>query len=70
MISSFENSISCPHLILNTTHNMKLIAITVEGKVISWISKDFLARHVMLIQINDRSHDFNKGEHNAGHNRM
>ena len=70
MISSFESSIYCPHSILNTTHNMKLIAIAVEGKVTSWILKDFLAQHVMLIQINNRSHDFNKGEHNAGHNQM
>ena len=47
---------------------MKLIAIILEGKVISSILKDFLARHVMLIQINNRSRDFNKGEHDAGHN--
>ena len=69
MISSFESSISCPHSILDTTHKMKLIAITLKGKVIPLILKDFLARHVMLIQINNRSRDFNKGEHDAGHNR-
>ena len=69
MISSFESSISCPCSILDTTYKMKLITITLEGKVISSILKDFLARYVMLIQINNRSRDFNKGEHNAGHNR-
>ena len=69
MISSFESSISCPHLIFDATLEMKLIAITREGKVISSILKDFLARHVMLIQINNRSRDFKKGEHDAGHNR-
>ena len=47
---------------------MKLIAITLEGKVVSSILKDFLAWHMMLIQINNRSRDFNKGEHDAGHN--
>ena len=34
------------------------------------ILKDFLARHVMLIQINNRSRDCNKGERDAGHNRV
>ena len=48
---------------------MKLIAITLEGKMLSSILKDFLAQHVMLILINNRSRDCNKGEHNAGHNR-
>ena len=69
MISSFESSISYPHLILDIRLEMKLIAITREGKVISLILKDFLARHVMLIQINNRSRDFNKREYDAGNNR-
>ena len=41
-------------------------------KVISSIFKDFLVWHVMLVQLNNRSRDFNKGntmlgviEHNA-----
>ena len=69
VISSFESSISCTCSILDTTLEMKLIAITLEGQMISSILKDFLARHVMLIQINNRSRDCNKGEHDAGHNR-
>ena len=43
------------------------MAIILEGKAISSILKDFFAWHVPTIQINNRSHDFNKGEHNAGH---
>ena len=69
VISSFESSISCTCSILDTTLETKLIAITLEGKMISSILKDFLARHVMLIQINNRSRDCNIGEHDAGHNR-
>ena len=45
------------------------MAIILEGKAISSILKDFLAWHVLPIQINNRSHDFNKGEHDAGHDR-
>ena len=67
--SSFESSISCTCSILDTTLEKKLIAITLEGKMISSILKDFLARHMMLIQINNRLRDCNKGEHDAGHNR-
>ena len=69
MISSFESSISCTCSILDTTLETKLIAITLEGKMVFSILKDFLTRHVMLIQINNRSRDLNKGEHDAGHNR-
>ena len=69
MISLFKSSISCPHSILNKTHEIKLIAITLEGKVIPSILKDFLARDMMLIQINNKLRHFNKGEHDAGHNR-
>ena len=69
VISSFESFISCTCSILDTTLETKLIAITLEGQMISSILKDFLARHVMLIQISNRSCDCNKGEHNAGHNR-
>ena len=46
---------------------MKPMAIILEGKVMSSILKDFLAWHVPAIQINNRSRDFNKGEHDAGH---
>ena len=46
--------------ILDTTLETKLIAITLEGKMLSSILKDFLTRHVMLIQINNRSHDCNE----------
>ena len=64
MISSSESSNSCTCSILDTTLEIlletKLIAITLEGKMISLISKDFLARHVMLIQINNRLGDCNK----------
>ena len=52
IISSFESSISCPCSILDTTYEMKLIAITLEEKVLSSILKDFFAWHVMLIQKN------------------
>ena len=45
------------------------MAILPEGKVVFSILKDFLAWHVPLIQINNRSRDFNKGEHDAGHDR-
>ena len=45
------------------------MAIILEGKTISSILKDFLAWHVLLIQINNRSRDFNKEEHDAGHDR-
>ena len=69
VISSFESSISCTCSILDKTLETKLIAITLEGKMIYSILKDFLARHVILIQINNRSCDCNKGQHDAGHNR-
>ena len=45
------------------------MAIIVEGKAKSSIFKDFLAWHVMPIQINSRLRDFNKGDHDAGHDR-
>ena len=45
---------------LDTTHERKTMVITPEGKGISSIFKDLLAWHVMLIQINNRSRDFNK----------
>ena len=44
------------------------MAILLEGKVVSSILKDFLVWHVPPIQINNRSRDFNKEEHDAGHN--
>ena len=46
------------------------MTILLEGKAISLILilKDFLDWHVLLIQIN-RLCDFNKGEHDAGHDR-
>ena len=43
------------------------MVIILEGKAISSILKDFLAWHVLPIQINNGSRDFNKGEHDAGH---
>ena len=46
---------------------MKPMAIILEGKVVSSILKDFLAWHVLLIKINNRSRDFNKGEYDAVH---
>ena len=45
------------------------MAIILEGKAISSILKDFLTWHVLPIQINNRSSDFNKGEHDVGHDR-
>ena len=60
-ISLLQSSISYPYSMLDTTHEWKTMAITIQGKVISSIFKDFLAWHVMLIQINNRPHDFNKG---------
>ena len=68
-IYSLQSLVSCPYSILNTTHEMKPIAIILEGKPISSILKDFLAWHVLPIQINNRSRDFNKGELDAGHDR-
>ena len=65
-ISLLQSLISCPYSILDTTRKMKPMAIILEGKAISFL-KDFLAWHVLPIQINNRSRDFNKGEHNAGH---
>ena len=68
MIFLLESSVSYTCLILDKTLETKLIAITLEGKMISLILKDFLAWYVILIQINNRSCDCNKREHNAGHN--
>ena len=52
---------------LDTTCEMKPMVIILEGKAISSILKGFLAWHVLLIQINNRLRDFNKGEHDVGH---
>ena len=41
------------------------MAITREGKVTPSILKDFLVWHMMLIKINNRSRDYNKGEQDA-----
>ena len=51
---------------LDTTRERKTMVITLEGKVISSIFKGFLAWHVMLIQINNRSRDFNKDNTTLG----
>ena len=64
VISSLQSFISCPYLILDIAHKMKLKAIILEGK--SDISN--LERFSCLAHnVNSRSCDFNKGEHNAGH---
>ena len=36
-------------------HKMRLMIITLQDKVILWICNDFIAGHVMLIQINNGS---------------
>ena len=41
-ISSLQSLFSCPYLILDTTHEMKPMAIILERKEISSILKDFL----------------------------
>ena len=40
---------------------MELIAVTYKGKVIHLTLKDFLAQYIILIQIDNRLHDYNKG---------
>ena len=67
VISSLQSFISCPYLILDKSLKMKPMAIILEEKATSSISKDFLAWDMMVIQINNISHNFNKRDYDARH---
>ena len=51
---------------LSKTQETELTTLPHEGLRIHLTMKDFLAWHVMLIQINNRSCNCSKEEHNAG----
>ena len=49
-------------------HETELTAVTHVGYKIHSTTKIFFVWHVILIQINNRLRDCNKGEHDAGQN--
>ena len=59
MVSSFQSSTSWSHSILDQQSTRDQTAVTHEGYGIHSTTKDFLAWHVTLLQINNKLRDCN-----------